>query len=113
VSTGAGAIHPKRAALARQPGPPHHRHRLPRPRTNGQPITATGIRTPDDLSISQGGVVSVRGRASGSGRCLADRRHQGGRPLFTRRSGARPAGTTVEQGYLEGSGVEAGGRWST
>ena len=45
VSTGSRKpLHPKRAALARQPGPAHHRHRLPRPRAR------TGSRSPPPAS---------------------------------------------------------------
>jgi flagellar basal-body rod protein FlgF len=74
---------------------------------DGQPITATGIRTPDDLSISQGGVVSVRGRTVGTLAVVSlTGATKEGDTLFTGAAGARPAGTTVDQGYLEGSGVE-------
>jgi flagellar basal-body rod protein FlgF len=75
--------------------------------TNGQPITATGIRTPDDISISQGGVVSVRGRTVGTLAVVSlTGATKEGDTLFTGAAGPRPAGTTVDQGYLEGSGVE-------
>jgi len=75
--------------------------------TNGQPITATGARTPDDISISQGGVVSVQGRTVGTlGVVSLTGATKEGDTLFTGAAGPRPAGTTVDQGYLEGSGVE-------
>ena len=75
--------------------------------TNGQPITATGARTPDDISISQAGVVSVSGRTVGTLAVVSlTGATKEGDTLFTGAAGARPAGTTVAQGYLEGSGVE-------
>ena len=75
--------------------------------TNGQPITATGARTPDDISISQAAVVSVQGRTVGTlGVVSLTGATKEGDTLFTGAAGPRPAGTTVDQGYLEGSGVE-------
>jgi flagellar basal-body rod protein FlgF len=75
--------------------------------TNGQPITATGIRTPDDLLITQAGVVSVKDTNVGTLAVVSlTGATKEGDTLFTGAAGARPAGTTVDQGYLESSGVE-------
>jgi flagellar basal-body rod protein FlgF len=74
--------------------------------TNGQPIT-TGASTPDDITISQSGAVTVQGRTVGTLAVVSlTGATKEGDTLFTGAAGARPAGTTVNQGYLEGSGVE-------
>jgi flagellar basal-body rod protein FlgG len=75
--------------------------------TDGRPITAAGLRTPDDLQVSQAGVVSVRGRTVGTidVASLTGAAKEGD-TLFTGTAGPRPTATTIAQGYLEGSGVE-------
>lgn len=73
--------------------------------TANQPIK---VGSGDGLTISQGGVVSRDGKPIAT-LALVSLTNPGeeGDTLFTGTPGARPTATTVEQGYLEGSGVNA------
>lgn len=75
--------------------------------TNGKPIVV-GNAAPDQIAISPSGQVRAAGKLAGTIAVvsLAGARKQGD-TLYTGTPGARPAATTVEQGYLEGSGVDA------
>lgn len=74
---------------------------------NGKPIVVTGARSASDISFAQDGRVTVNGKLVGtiSVVSLTGATKQGD-TLFSGTPGARPAGTTVNQGYLEGSGVQ-------
>jgi flagellar basal-body rod protein FlgF len=75
--------------------------------TNGSPIPVGNVSDPSKIVIDQRGTVRVDGRAVGT---LAVMSLTGaakqGDTLFTGTPGVRPAGTTVVQGALEGSGVQ-------
>ncbi len=72
--------------------------------TGGQPITVSGS---DKLTIAPDGRVTSDGRQVGTLAVvsLANPQKQGD-TLFTGTPGARPAGTELVQGSLEGSGVD-------
>jgi flagellar basal-body rod protein FlgF len=74
--------------------------------TNGRPIDVSGAKSPDDISVAADGTVSVGKTAVGQ---LAIVSLTGavkqGDTLFAGVAGAKPAATAVQQGYLEGSGV--------
>ena len=75
--------------------------------TSGKPITVGQVSDPTKISIDQRGTVKVGTRTVGT---LAVMSLTGatkqGDTLFTGTPGVRPAGTTVQQGFLEGSGVQ-------
>jgi flagellar basal-body rod protein FlgF len=75
--------------------------------TSGKPITVGQVSDPSKISIDQRGTVKVSSRTVGT---LAVMSLTGatkqGDTLFTGTPGVRPAGTTVQQGFLEGSGVQ-------
>jgi flagellar basal-body rod protein FlgF len=75
--------------------------------TSGKPITVGNVSDPSKISIDQRGTVRVGSRTAGT---LAVMSLTGatkqGDTLFTGTPGVRPAGTTVQQGFLEGSGVQ-------
>jgi flagellar basal-body rod protein FlgG len=62
----------------------------------------------DGVTIADGGAITLNGRAVATIGVvsLTDAQKQGD-TLFTGKPGARPAGTAVRQGYLEGAGVDA------
>jgi len=74
--------------------------------TNGKPISIAGAKSAGDVSIATDGRVTVNGKPAGTIAVvsLTNPAKLGG-TLFSGTPGARPSGTTVEQGYLEGSGV--------
>jgi flagellar basal-body rod protein FlgF len=72
--------------------------------TDGRPITVSG---PDKLQIASDGTVSDNGRTAGTLAVVSLTNPQKqGDTLFTGTPGAKPAGTEVLQGSLEGSGVD-------
>lgn len=75
--------------------------------TSGKPITVGQVADPSTISIDQRGTVKVGSRTVGT---LAVMSLTGatkqGDTLFTGTPGVRPAGTNVQQGFLEGSGVQ-------
>jgi flagellar basal-body rod protein FlgF len=75
--------------------------------TSGKPITVGQVADPSSISIDQRGTVKVGTRTVGT---LAVMSLTGatkqGDTLFSGTPGVRPAGTNVEQGFLEGSGVQ-------
>jgi flagellar basal-body rod protein FlgF len=75
--------------------------------TSGSPITVGQSTDPSTISIDSRGTVKVGTRTVGT---LAVMSLTGatkqGDTLFTGTPGVRPAGTTVQQGFLEGSGVQ-------
>jgi flagellar basal-body rod protein FlgF len=75
--------------------------------TSGSPITVGQSTDPSTISIDSRGTVKVGTRTVGT---LAVMSLTGatkqGDTLFTGSPGVRPAGTTVQQGFLEGSGVQ-------
>ncbi len=75
--------------------------------TSGSPITVGQSTDPSTISIDSRGTVKVGTRTVGT---LAVMSLTGatkqGDTLFTGAPGVRPAGTTVQQGFLEGSGVQ-------
>jgi flagellar basal-body rod protein FlgG len=71
----------------------------------GQPIQ---VGQADRLEISLDGRVTVAGREAGTIQVVAlEGATKEGETLFAGTPGARPATTSVRQGYLEGSGVDA------
>lgn len=74
--------------------------------TSGSPITVGQVSTPSQISIDSRGSVKVGTRTVGT---LAVMSLSGatkrGDTLFTGTPRLRPAGTTVQQGFVEGSGV--------
>lgn len=74
--------------------------------TDGRPISIAAAKSAGDVSIASDGRVTVRGKLVGTLAVvsLANPAKLGG-TLFSGTPGGKPAGTTVEQGYLEGSGV--------
>jgi flagellar basal-body rod protein FlgG len=74
---------------------------------NGKPISV-GSTPPSMIAIDPEGDVRASGKLVGT---LAVVSLTGpakqGDTLYTGRAGSRPAGTSVQQGYLEGSGVDA------
>ena len=72
--------------------------------TNGKPITITD---PSNVTVAPDGTVTSAGKTCGTIAVvsLANAVKQGD-TLFSGNPGAKPAGTDIEQGYLEGSGVE-------
>jgi flagellar basal-body rod protein FlgF len=75
--------------------------------TTGKPITVGQVSDPTKISIDQRGTVKVGNRtvATLAVMSLTNATKQGD-TLFTGTPGVRPAGTTVQQGFLEGSGVQ-------
>ena len=75
--------------------------------TSGKPITVGQVSDPSKISVDQRGTVKVGSRTVGT---LAVMSLTGatkqGDTLFTGTPGVRPSGTTVQQGFLEGSGVQ-------
>lgn len=75
--------------------------------TSGKPIAVGQVSDPSKISIDQRGTVMVGTRTVGT---LAVMSLTGatkqGDTLFSGTPGVRPAGTTVQQGSLEGSGVQ-------
>jgi len=72
--------------------------------TNGQPIT---VGRADGMSIAQDGTVRSGTNVVGQIAIVSlTNAVKQGDNVFTGNPGAKPAETTVEQGYLEGSGVE-------
>jgi flagellar basal-body rod protein FlgG len=75
--------------------------------TSGKPITVGQVSDPTKISIDARGTVKVGSRTVGT---LAVMSLTGatkqGDTLFTGTPGVRPAGTNVQQGFLEGSGVQ-------
>jgi flagellar basal-body rod protein FlgG len=75
--------------------------------TSGKPITVGQVSDPSQISINQRGTVKVGARTVGT---LAVMSLTGatkqGDTLFSGTPGVRPAGTNVQQGSLEGSGVQ-------
>jgi flagellar basal-body rod protein FlgF len=75
--------------------------------TSGKPITVGQVSDPSKISIDQRGTVKVGTRTVGT---LAVMSLTGatkqGDTLFAGTPGVRPGGTTVQQGFLEGSGVQ-------
>jgi flagellar basal-body rod protein FlgF len=75
--------------------------------TSGKPITVGQVSDPSKISIDQRGTVKVGTRTVGT---LAVMSLTGaakqGDTLFSGTPGVRPAGTNVQQGFLEGSGVQ-------
>jgi flagellar basal-body rod protein FlgF len=75
--------------------------------TSGSPITVGQVSDPSQISIDSRGTVKVGTRTVGT---LAVMSLTGatkqGDTLFTGSPGVRPAGTTVQQGFIEGSGVQ-------
>ncbi len=72
--------------------------------TDGKPITAGSA---DNLSIGRDGTVHDGKRLVGTIAVVSlTNAVKQGDNLFSGAAGAKPAGTTLEQGYLEGSGVE-------
>jgi flagellar basal-body rod protein FlgF len=75
--------------------------------TSGKPITVGQVSDPSQISIDQRGTVKVGARTVGT---LAVMSLTGatkqGDTLFSGTPGVRPAGTNVQQGSLEGSGVQ-------
>jgi flagellar basal-body rod protein FlgF len=75
--------------------------------TSGKPITVGQVSDPSKISIDQRGTVKVGTRTVGT---LAVMSITGatkqGDTLFSGTPGVRPAGTNVQQGFLEGSGVQ-------
>ena len=75
--------------------------------TNGKSISV-GSTPPSLVEIDQSGAVRASGKLGGTLAVvsLVGPTKQGD-TLYTGRAGTRPAATSVEQGYLEGSGVDA------
>jgi flagellar basal-body rod protein FlgF len=75
--------------------------------TSGKPITVGQVSDPTRISIDQRGTVKIGNRtvATLAVMSLTNATKQGD-TLFTGTPGVRPAGTTVQQGFLEGSGVQ-------
>ena len=75
--------------------------------TSGKPITVGQVSDPSKISIDGRGTVKVGNRTAGT---LAVMSLTGatkqGDTLFTGTPGVRPSGTNVQQGFLEGSGVQ-------
>jgi flagellar basal-body rod protein FlgG len=75
--------------------------------TSGKPITVGQVSDPTKISIDARGTVKVGSRTVGTLAVMsltgATKR---GDTLFTGTPGVRPAGTNVQQGFLEGSGVQ-------
>ncbi|MGN6378750.1 MAG: flagellar hook-basal body protein [Gaiellales bacterium] len=73
---------------------------------NGQPIDVSRATGPDDVTIDPTGVVKVKDNVVGKIAIVSlTGAAKQGDSLFTGTPGAAPAGTTVQQGTLEGSGV--------
>jgi flagellar basal-body rod protein FlgF len=72
--------------------------------TDGKPIT---VGDPSDITIAPDGTVTSAGKVCGTIAVVSlTNAVKQGDTLFTGNPGAKPAGTQIEQGYLEGSGVE-------
>jgi flagellar basal-body rod protein FlgF len=70
----------------------------------GKPIT---VSDPSDITLAPDGTVSSGGRTAGQIAVVSlTNAVKQGDTLFSGTPGAKPKGTEVEQGYLEGSGVE-------
>ena len=75
--------------------------------TSGKPITVGQVSDPTKISIDQRGTVKVGNRTVGTLAVMSlTNATKQGDTLFTGTPGVRPAGTTVQQGFLEGSGVQ-------
>jgi flagellar basal-body rod protein FlgF len=75
--------------------------------TSGKPITVGQVSDPSKISIDQRGTVKVGNRTVGTLAVMSlTNTTKPGDTLFTGTPGVRPAGTTVQQGFLEGSGVQ-------
>ena len=75
--------------------------------TSGKPITVGQVSDPSKISIDQRGTVKVGNRTVGTLAVMSlTNTTKQGDTLFTGTPGVRPAGTTVQQGFLEGSGVQ-------
>jgi flagellar basal-body rod protein FlgF len=71
---------------------------------NGKPIT---IGDPTSVTIAPDGTVTSNGKTAGQISVVSlTKAVKEGDTLFSGAAGARPQGTQVEQGYIEGSGVE-------
>jgi flagellar basal-body rod protein FlgF len=71
---------------------------------NGKPIT---ISDPTSVTIAPDGTVTSNGKTAGRISVVSlTKAVKEGDTLFSGAAGARPQGTEVEQGYIEGSGVE-------
>jgi flagellar basal-body rod protein FlgF len=72
--------------------------------TNGRPITVGGA---DDLTIAPDGTVKVGSRVAGTIAVVSlTGAQKQGDTLYAGTPGARPGGTQLVQGSLEGSGVD-------
>jgi flagellar basal-body rod protein FlgF len=72
--------------------------------TDGKPIT---LSDPSNVTVAPDGTVSSGGRTAGRIDVVSlTNAVKQGDTLFSGNPGARPAGTDIEQGYIEGSGVE-------
>ena len=72
--------------------------------TNGKPIT---IADPSSVTVAPDGTVTSNGKTAGRIDVVSlTNAVKQGDTLFSGTPGARPQGTQVEQGYIEGSGVE-------
>ena len=73
---------------------------------DGRPINVSAANGPDDINVAPDGTVKVKNATVGQiGLFSLTGAVKQGDTLFTGTPGAAPAGTTIEQGYLEGSGV--------
>ena len=71
---------------------------------NGKPIT---VSDPSDVTVAPDGTVSSGGKTAAKVAVVSlTNAVKQGDTLFAGTAGARPKGTDVEQGYIEGSGVE-------
>ena len=71
---------------------------------NGKPIT---ISDPTSVTVAPDGTVTSNGKTAGQISVVSlTKAEKEGDTLFSGAAGARPQGTQVEQGYIEGSGVE-------
>jgi flagellar basal-body rod protein FlgF len=74
---------------------------------NGKPISV-GTTAPSTVAIDPEGDVRVSGKLVGTIAVVSlTAPAKQGDTLYTGRPGSKPAGTSVQQGYLEGSGVDA------
>ena len=72
--------------------------------TNGKPIT---VSDPSDVTVAPDGTVTSGGKTAGRIDVVSlTNAVKQGDTLFSGNPGARPANTDIEQGYVEGSGVE-------
>ena len=98
-------LHARRPVRGGRRWPSDHRHR--QSRCSAPTASRSWSATRKNLSVSQDGVVTSNGKTVGqlSVVSLTNATKQGD-TLWSGTPGAKPSGTTVDQGYLEGSGVQ-------